>query len=66
MAGTPIKIEGHTVKLWERSFSIDGVQVFVNRDDPEKFTEQLQRALEKYRTNENTRRRQQYEQENFA
>ena len=66
MAGTPIQIEGHTVQLWEKSFSIDGAHVFLNRDEPEEFAEQLHKALEKYRKNENARRRDQYEKENFA
>jgi hypothetical protein len=66
MAGTPINIEGHTVLVWEKSFSIDGVHVVVNREDPEKMTEELKMALEKYRKNENARRRKQFEAENYA
>ena len=66
MAGTHVNIEGHTVLVWERSFSIDGAMVFVNREEPEKMAEQLLKALEKYRKNENTRRREQFEKENFA
>jgi len=66
MAITPVPIEGHTVMVWEKSFSINGTVVFVDRLKPERFAEQLSAALEKYRLNENARRRKQFEKENYA
>jgi len=66
MVGTLLPIEGHTVYAWENSFSVNGTFVHVDRNNPEKMAAELLLVLERYRKNENERRRKQFEEENYA
>lgn len=66
MAGKKIEVGGHIVKMYQKSFSVDGVMVYLDQDNPEKFADQLHEAMERYRRNENSKRRREFMEQNFS